>query len=53
MVSAGTSISKHQHFAEVLHTNVLPHRGHFFCSKGLSLLFIRVEWKLGKWKNGK
>jgi hypothetical protein len=41
MVSAGIFISKHQHFAEVLQTNELPQRGHFFCSNGLSLLFIR------------
>jgi hypothetical protein len=39
MVSGATSYSKHQHLAEVLHTNVLPQRGHFFCSKGLSLSF--------------
>jgi hypothetical protein len=40
MVPAGTSISKHQHFTDVLQTKVLPHRGHFFCSNGRSLLFI-------------
>jgi hypothetical protein len=39
MASAGTSISKHQHFAEVLHTNALPQRGHFFCSNSRSLFF--------------
>jgi hypothetical protein len=58
MVSVGTSTSKHQHFVEVLHTNALPHRGHFFCSKGRSLLFISVELymesgKTGKWESGK
>jgi hypothetical protein len=37
MAAGGTSTSKHQHFAEVLHTNELPQRGHFFCSKGRSL----------------
>jgi len=52
MVSAGTSYSKHQHFADVLQTNALPQRGHFFCSNGRSLLFIKVELKIGKWKNG-
>jgi hypothetical protein len=44
MVSAGTSTSKHQHFAEVLQVNELPQRGHFFCSNGRSLLFI--DWRL-------
>jgi len=39
MVSGATSTSKHQHFADVLHTKLLPQRGHFFCSKGLSLSF--------------
>jgi hypothetical protein len=43
MVSAGTSTSKHQHFADVLHVNELSQRGHFFCSKGRSLFFI--DWK--------
>jgi hypothetical protein len=48
MVSAGTSTSKHQHFAEVLQVNELPQRGHFFCSNGRSLLFIKVILKIGK-----
>jgi hypothetical protein len=42
MVSGATSYSKHQHLADVLHTNTLPQRGHFFCSKGLSLSFKAV-----------